>query len=226
MNDNGDSERGTRDPLGPATARTLDTRASLLTALLESKASGLTLEDLAAHLGVSRNAVRQHVTALERDDLVVATGMRKGPRRPSRTYGLTERGEEEFPRRYDLLAVSLLQSLRSSLGDEVAETVLLDMVDDIAAQWLPKLELLTPERRRDEVVAIMNLLGYHARALPDGGGVAAVNCVYHKVARETRVVCRFDEALLSRLLGVDVRLSACMAEGDGSCVFARLHTSA
>lgn len=193
-----------------------------MAALLENKTAGLTLDDLAVHLGVSRNAVRQHVTALERDGLVAAQGLRRGPRRPSRTYGLTERGVEEFPRRYDLLAVSLLQALRNSLGDEATETVLIGMIDDIAAQWLPRLERLSEERRREEVVEIMNLLGYHARAAPEVGGVAAVNCVYHKVARETRVVCRFDEALLSRLLGVEVRLSACMAEGDGSCVFARL----
>ncbi len=37
-----------------------------------------------------------------------------------------------------------------------------------------------------------------------------------------RGVCRFDERLLSRLLGDEVRLRSCMAEGDGSCVFAAL----
>ncbi|NLG07803.1 MAG: hypothetical protein GX560_00915 [Deinococcales bacterium] len=35
-------------------------------------------------------------------------------------------------------------------------------------------------------------------------------------------MCRFDERLLSRLLGDEVRLRSCMAEGDGSCVFAAL----
>lgn len=209
-----------------AGGRALDTRAGLLAALLENKAAGLTLEELAARLGISRNAVRQHVTALERDGLVRALGMRKGSRRPSRTYGLTERGEEQFPRRYDLLAVSLLQAVRHSLGDDATEAVLMDMVDEIAGRWLPRLEPLGPEQRRAEVVSIMNRLGYHAKAAPEVGGVAAVNCVYHKVAKDTRAVCRFDEALLSRLLGEGVRLSSCMAEGDGSCVFAKLSAAA
>lgn len=221
MNDEGKAA-SRRPSAGLSLSRVIDTRASLLDALLENRSEGLTLEDLAARLGVTRNAVRQHVTALERDGLVTARGLRKGPRRPSRTYGLTERGEEEFPRRYDLLAVSMLQTLRSRLGEEAAQTVLLGMVDEIAARWLPRLERLEPEARRSEVVAIMNLLGYHASPAPEVGGVAAVNCVYHKVARETRAVCRFDEALLSRLLGSEVRLTACMAEGDGSCVFASL----
>ena len=202
--------------------RPQDTRAVLLGVLMESKPEGLTLDEMALRLEVSRNAVRQHVSALERDGLVAAFGLRKGTRRPSRTYRLTDHGEEEFPRRYDLLAVSLLQAVRSSLGEEATGTVMLAMVDSLAALWLPKLEPLAGEARRAAVVDIMNQLGYHAGPAPEGGGVAAINCIYHKVARETRAVCRFDEALLSRLLGEEVQLSSCMAEGDGSCVFAAL----
>lgn len=215
--------RGSADPV-----RQLDTRSALLDALLENKQDGLTLDQLATHLGVSRNAVRQHVTALERDGLVSATGMRQGTRRPSRTYGLTDSGAEEFPRRYDLLALSLLEALRDTIGDEGTETVLNALVDRVAARWLPALERLEPGPRAAEVVRTMNRLGYHAHAVngdQPGSGIEAVNCVYHRVARETRIVCRFDERLLSRLLGETVGLTSCMAEGDGSCVFAQLAAS-
>lgn len=214
-------------PAGPV--RQLDTRSALLDALLENKQDGLTLDQLASHLGVSRNAVRQHVTALERDDLVRVTGMRPGSRRPSRTYGLTERGAEEFPRRYDLLALSLLEALRDTVGDDTTETVLNALVERVAARWLPELERLEPEARAAEVVRLMNRLGYHARGVggdESGSGLEAVNCVYHRVARETRIVCRFDERLLSSLMGASVSLTSCMAEGDGSCVFARLTAGA
>ncbi|HET8984863.1 MAG TPA: helix-turn-helix domain-containing protein [Trueperaceae bacterium] len=234
---------GAMDPV-----RQLDTRSALLDALLENKRDGLTLEQLATHLKVSRNAVRQHITALERDGLVTALGMRPGSRRPSRTYGLTDSGAEEFPRRYDLLALSLFEALRDTVGDDVATTVLDALVERVAARWLPGLERLSPGARSAEVVRIMNRLGYHARGVTAGpqvdssgsstitaqgaqaglasgapvAAIEAVNCVYHRVARETRIVCRFDERLLSRLLGESVSLTACMAEGDGSCVFARL----
>src|ERR1700756_3817887 len=42
----------------------------LLTLLLENK-EGLTVEDLSKGLGITDNAVRQHLTALERDGIVV-----------------------------------------------------------------------------------------------------------------------------------------------------------
>lgn len=207
------------------TARPPQTRDALLAALLNAKPSGLTLDELATRLGVSRNAVRQHVTSLERDGLVSAQGTRPTGRRPSRTYGLTEQGGEAFPRRYDLLSTTMLQALVSRLGDDAAEEVLDAMVEELAARWLPALEPLAPAERRAAVVEVMNRLGYHASSGADGGRVEAVNCVYHKVARQTRAVCRFDERLLSRLLGEQVQLTSCMAEGEGSCVFAALARS-
>lgn len=199
-----------------------NTREALLQELLIAKPAGLTLDDLAAGLGITRTAVRQHVTALERDGLVAVNGVRPSGRRPSRTYGLTERGLEAFPRRYDLLSTSMLRSLRERLGDEAAEEVLMSMADDLAAEWLAEMGELPEPERRLAVVGKMQQLGYHARLTADGAGVEALNCIYHRVAAETRAVCRFDERLLSLLLGKEVRLTSCMADGERSCAFAAL----
>lgn len=164
--------------------------------------------------------MRQQVAFLERDGLVAPNGLRPSGRRPSRTYGLTERGRESFPRRYDLLSSSMLQALRKSVGDEAAEDVLMAMADDLAERWLAALAGLEPAARRTAVIEKLSELGYHARLAADGLSVEAINCVYHLVAKETRAVCRFDERLLSLLLGTEVRLASCMAEGQRSCVFA------
>jgi len=198
------------------------TRESLLQQLLHTKPEGLTLDELAAHLGVTRNAVRQQVTALERDGLVAPIGLRPSGRRPSRTYGMTERGRETFPRRYDMLSLGMLRALRERLGEGAAETVLASMADDLAASMLPALEKLDAPARRAAVIDTMNQLGYHARLAADGESIEAINCIYHLVAKETRAVCRFDERLISLLLGTEVRLTSCMADGEGSCAFASL----
>lgn len=205
-------------------SRNTDTRRALMEILLTRREGGATLDELARQLGVTRNAVRQHVTALERDGLVEAKALRPTGRRPSRTYGLTVEGGELFPRQYDLLALKTLEAVRDALGEEAVEAVLDSMVEELARAWLPELEALEATERRERVAAIMNQLGYHARATE--GGVSAINCVFHKVARETRAVCRFDERLLSRLLGDTVRLSHCMADGDDRCAFSRLAAAA
>ncbi len=198
------------------------TRQALFDELLRVKPAGLTLDELAEHLNVARNTVRQQVTALERDGLVAQNGLRPSGRRPSRTYGLTEHGMEAFPRRYDLLSLTMLRAIRERVGDEATEDVLTNMAEGLAANWLPVLERLKPQERHSAVIEIMNQLGYKATVAQDGESLEAINCVYHHVAQETRSVCRFDERLLSLLLGKDVRLTSCMADGEGSCIFAAL----
>ncbi len=209
--------------LGPS-----DTRRSVMLQLLRNRGVGLTLDELAGIIGVSRNAIRQHITGLERDGLVRPIAVRRTGRRPSRAYGLTELGGEHFPRQYDRLALSLLEAIDDRLGPEAAEVVLDAMVEDLALTWLPELQRLDQDARRERVLELMNELGYHAGPGlgEDEGALRAVNCVFHNVARRNRAVCRFDEKLLSRLLGDEVRLTSCMALGDGACVFAGIDGSA
>lgn len=204
----------------------LDTRGALLRELLHHKDEGLTLDELGGCLGITRNAVQQHVTALERDGLVVTVARRSTGGRPSRAYDLTEAGLELFPRRYDLLAHGMLESVRDSLGEAALEELLVRVADKLADERLAELRRLDGPERLEAVVRLMNELGYDARATADGGGIEAVNCIYHNLAARTRAVCRFDERLLSRLTGSEVRLDHCMAEGQGSCVFGRLDPKA
>lgn len=198
----------------------LSTRDALLTQLLSAKPDGLTLQQLGERLGITRTAIRQHVTALEKDGLVAQNGVIPTGRRPSRTYGLTDRGREAFQRRYDLLSLSMLRAMRARLGDDGTEEVLRAMADALADDWLPELAHLGGEERRRAVVRKMQELGYHAHLAADDQQVEALNCIFHRVAAETRAVCRFDERLVSLLLGSEVKLTSCMAEGERSCVFA------
>src|SRR5699024_10256607 len=149
------------DPAPPQAQ--LSTRDALLTQLLSAKPDGLTLQQLGERLGITRTAIRQHVTALQKDGLVMPTGVMPTGRRPSRTYGLTDRGKETFQRRYDLLSVSMLRAMRAQLGEEAAEAVLMAMADALAADWLAELAHLGSEERRLAVVTKMQQLGYHAR---------------------------------------------------------------
>lgn len=198
-----------------------DTRTRILHALLEHKPDGLTLDELADHLDISRNAVRQHVSVLERDGLVGVAGRRTATGgRPSRAYGLTPDGMERFPRQYDMLAEGMIATLSEQLGDAALDSVLARLARSLAAGHRDELAGLPEDERRRAVVTLMNQLGYDARLEPDGT-IVAFNCVFHKIAAKTRAVCRYDETLLTALLGFEVKLAGCIQDGDNTCAFAR-----
>ena len=190
--------------------------------LLANKEAGLTIDELGNALGISRNAVQQHLTLLERDGLVTTIGMHSTGGRPSRSYGLTEAGYESFPRNYAMVAQGLLQTAQETLGEEAVEKLLMKMADDLAQSVETRLPQARDTERLQTVIDIMNELGYDASPLPNNEGIAAVNCIYHKLAQQTRAICRYDVRLLSLLLNQEVQHTSCMADGAGQCVFKRM----
>jgi hypothetical protein len=73
----------------------------------------LTADELATRPGVTPNAARFHLAELERGGLGAQRAVRRGPRKPSSGYSLTDRGEALFPERYDALLNAVLWDLRA-----------------------------------------------------------------------------------------------------------------
>src|SRR5467141_4322683 len=80
-------------------------------------------ETIATDLGVTPNAVRQHLTNLERDGLVVSQPERSGRGRPSLLFALTERADAVFPKRYGQLATMVLQEVQEMGGPEALDEI-------------------------------------------------------------------------------------------------------
>src|SRR5438067_1756660 len=80
-------------------------------------------ETIANDLGVTPNAVRQHLTNLERDGLVVSQPERSGRGRPSLLFALTERADAVFPKRYGQLATMVLQEVQDMGGPDALDEV-------------------------------------------------------------------------------------------------------
>jgi predicted ArsR family transcriptional regulator len=201
----------------------------LLTQLLEAK-SGLTADELAERLEVSRSAVHQHLTALERDGFVAKKTLTSKGGRPGFGWTLTDGGVHLFPKQYALLARLLVQALKQTLSSAELVAVLRALGSQLANEHAARLEGKTRKEQIEVVAQIMRELGYHAHAAPDGSAalplIDARNCVYHHLAAEHREVCELDLALLSSLLGTGIEHVECMVRGGASCRFRVLGAAA
>ncbi len=74
-----------------------------------------TVNELAEALNLTDNAVRSHLSTLERDGLVRQSGKRTAVRKPEVLYSLTSEAGQLFPKAYDLLFNQLLHSLESRI---------------------------------------------------------------------------------------------------------------
>lgn len=196
---------------------------ALLQLLLEHK-EGLTMDELARALEVSKSAVHRHLVALERDRYLTQKALLKTGGRPSQVYTLTDRGVHLFPKQYAWLSKLLLHQLLKQLGSAEVEKLLYRLGQETAASLRERLQGKTLAEQIPEVVRIMQELGYQAEAVetPEGPEICAKNCVYHDLAREHPEVCALDLGLLDGLLQGTALQRECMLRGGLACRFCLL----
>jgi predicted ArsR family transcriptional regulator len=92
-----------------------------------------TVDELARALGLTDNAVRSHLAALERDGLVRQAGLRRGVSKPAYAYALTPAAERLFPKAYGTLLRLLLDVLAERLPPAALDEALRDVGHRVAA---------------------------------------------------------------------------------------------
>ncbi|HEY1364439.1 MAG TPA: helix-turn-helix domain-containing protein [Xanthobacteraceae bacterium] len=200
---------------------TSGTQRTLLRELLRNR-DGVTVDALTRALDISRNAVRQHITSLERDGLVARGKTQPSGGRPQQLYVLTSEGEELFPRQYSWFSEMLLQMLRGESGSAGLEQKLAEMGRAVAGSLQARLAREGDLNARIAAIAdILQELGYDAAAKERDGElqIEAHNCVFHKLASQHPEVCSFDLALLSSCSDSEVEHSSCMVRGSDACRF-------
>ena len=193
----------------------------LLKLLLKNKA-GMTADGLSAQLEITRNAVRQHLAALENDGLVKKGITRASGGRPEQLYVLTDKGNECFPRHYAWFAQLLIESVQQDAGADGLNERLSSMGTLVGKQLRTQHpELVNRGEKIQKLAEIMEQLGYNARSAGSDKTtvIEADNCVFHTLALANPNICQFDLALLAAFTDSAVDHQECMAKGGNICRF-------
>lgn len=193
----------------------------LLKLLLKNKA-GMTADELSAQLEITRNAVRQHLAALENDGLVKKGITRASGGRPEQLYVLTNKGNECFPRHYAWFAQLLIESVQQDAGADGLNERLTSMGTLVGKQLLTQHpELVNRGEKVQKLAEVMEQLGYNARSIGSDKTTVleADNCVFHTLALANPNICKFDLALLAAFTDSAVDHQECMAKGGNICSF-------
>jgi len=192
----------------------------ILTLLLNSP-EGMSIDELAFKLNISRNAVKQHLVVLEKQQAVREAALNSTGGRPARSYTLTEKGVNTFPKQYAWFCNLLLDDLIAEMGSEALQKMMWNLGVKLAHSLAPQFSHKNDQQKLVALVELMQSLGYHAEIEQNGGepSIKAVNCVYHDLAQQHQELCQFDQALISTLLERPIEQTACMAKHDCNCRF-------
>lgn len=164
-----------------------------------------TVDELTALLGVTRNAVREHLATLERDGMVQRSGVRRGDGKPAHLYALTPEAAELFPRGYAPVLSAMLGALATRLDAPSRAALLRDAAAElVAARPVPR------DDARVQVAAgaeLLNDLGGFAEAREIDGTLAiqAWSCPLASVVVDHPELCLLAAAMLTDLIGRPVQ---------------------
>jgi predicted ArsR family transcriptional regulator len=193
------------------------TRNRILLALWRGRE---TVDDLARELGLTDNAVRAHLVALERDGLVRPRGQRRGARKPSTVYACTLEAERLLPKPYSQTLNALLDELAEERG-ELPAARMRRVGERLARGLQGRFEGLDAEGKRRALAEVFTQLGGIADVEAKEGGlrVRGYSCPLVGVARGHQEACVAMEAFIAALLG-DARVhEECERNGETHCRF-------
>jgi predicted ArsR family transcriptional regulator len=178
------------------------------------------VNELAALLGLTANAVRTHLDRLVRDGFVRPSGKRPGMRKPTTTYVLTPEAELFFPKAHAAVLHFLLDVLKERMTSKKLDEVVRAVGHRLAPNYRPALRPGRPIQLGDQVIAVLRELGGFCESDQQDGKIvlSCFDCPLAPVVEGHPEVCRLVETLLTDVLGKPVR-QRCRVDPSPQCVF-------
>lgn len=164
-----------------------------------------TVDEIAAHLKLTDNAVRAHLGALQRDRVVVQRGVRPTGGKPAYVYEVSSEAERLFTKAYIPVLVELVTVLESRLGSAEVGGLFGEVGKRLAASRAPSSGSLY--ERAEIAAAFLGELGgiVDVEESPEKLTLRGFSCPLADAVRSNPAVCRAVESLVSELMGTPVR---------------------
>jgi predicted ArsR family transcriptional regulator len=197
--------------------KTSDRTRSRLLALLRE--GSWTVDDLASELGLTDNAVRFHLDALEEAGGVQKGGVRRlGVGQPAALYSLSASGEEAFSRAYAPVLIATLAELR----ERMAPAELMRLLKRIGRRLARGAGSSTGSlaTRANHASQVLNALGGVTVVEKKGDGYQIVGraCPLARAVEEDHCVCAAVTSLVADVVGAEVT-ECCDRSGRPRCRF-------
>ena len=181
----------------------------------------ITINDLAAAVGINAISVRHHLTNLQMEGLISAEEERHGVGRPRLVYSLTEDGMERFPTKYLRLTTRLLTQMKDSMPGPVVAQLFSQIAEDMASEYSSQIQGMSMEERLDLVKEMLAQEGFTVEWEKKGNDyqIHEITCPYYQIGVAHPEVCTVDQTLISKMLALPASKVQCILDGGAHCTY-------
>lgn len=171
-----------------------------------------TVDELASALGVTDNAIRTHMAALERDGVVQQRGVRPTGGKPAYTYEVTPSASRLFTKAYIPIVTQLVAVLEEQMTPDELTTLLREVGRRLAAAKGPCSG--TVRTRAETAATVLTELGgvVDVESQEETIVLRGYSCPLADAVRTHPVTCQAVESLVAELVGVPVQ--ECCDKGE------------
>jgi predicted ArsR family transcriptional regulator len=179
---------------------------------------------LAGKLGLTTMAVRQHLAALEGEELAEFEAEARPRGRPVKLWRTTSKAAGRFADSHSALAVDLIVQMKKAFGETGMDRILkLRTAEQERTYRAATGGARTLKARLDKLAKIRSAEGYMADVRRDGGDFLFIenHCPICAAARLCSGLCREELSLFKRMLGpgVEVERTSHILAGAGRCAY-------
>ena len=184
------------------------------------RARDQTVNELAAALRLTDNAVRAHLLSLERDGLIHQSGRQPGVRKPHASYALTADAEQIFPKSYGVLLDLILIVISKHLTPKELRAAMREVGKRVADNHWLAVKGKSRNERIEAALGILKDLGGSATFQESEGKhfICGNGCPLAAATRRHPEACLIAESLLSQIIGTSVK-EHCVHGNAPSCRF-------
>ena len=181
----------------------------------------LSIKDIESAVGVTSTAVRQQLTTLLGNDLVVSTTVREKRGRPRAIYCLSEKGQALYAQGYENLALVLLEEVLACEEPAVAQRLLQRVSARLGRYYAEQIQGVALAERLQAFAAQLQEHGILSQVdeEEDAFMLTEYGCPYYGLARQHREVCEMEVEAMELALGSPVRLYQSQLDGHHGCQF-------
>ncbi len=185
-------------------------------------------QELAEHFQITPQAIRRHLKDLETEDLIAHEQLQLGMGRPQHVYQLTREGRDRLPDQYDDFALSLLDTLAETVGQDQVSTILKKQWQRKALDYRRQMGNGSLEERVTKLVDLRRNEGYMAEWHPAESAAANAqspqviiteyNCAISQIAESFPSVCGHElEMFAIALEDCHVERTHWLVNGEHRC---------
>ncbi|MCM3127166.1 MULTISPECIES: metalloregulator ArsR/SmtB family transcription factor [unclassified Paenibacillus] len=183
----------------------------------------LTVNELTELLDITHMAVRNHLSALEKEGFIVSELVKQPMGRPLQTFSLSEKAESYFPKNYEGISIEFLHDIKELYGIESINHVFNKREERLTKEYTSRMQDKSVSEKVSEISKIQNEKGYMTDVTQIDDTtfeLTEYNCPILSVANEFKLACHCETAMFKNVLGSSqVLRTHCRTEGDKNCKF-------